>query len=145
LTRRRWALTALLGVCLALGGCSSFAGVVSDAWPTWAGGMPKDVPPRPGAPGYEEFISHQQRQDPAAAGAAAPGAAAQAGAPTPGAPGTTATVAPAAAATVAPAAAPPTTGQPMTASRPASAPNTRPLPPAYAPADDRSATRGGLY
>ena len=91
LTRRRLALTALLGVCLALGGCSSFAGFVSDTWPTWAGGMPKDVPPRPGAPGYEEFISHQQRQDPAAAGAAAPGAAAQAGAPAPGAPGTTAT------------------------------------------------------
>jgi len=141
-TRRRWALTALLGVCLALGGCSSFAGFVSDAWPTWAGGMPKDVPPRPGAPGYEEFISHQQRQDPAAAGAAAPGAAAQAGAPAPGAPGTTGTTPTAATAA---AAATTATVQPMTASRPASAPNTRSLPPAYAPADDRSATKGGLY
>jgi hypothetical protein len=140
LTRRRLALTALLGVCLALGGCSSFAGFVSDTWPTWAGGMPKDVPPRPGAPGYEEFIAHQQRQDAAAGGAAAQGAAAQGGAPVSGAPGTTATVAPAAA--------PPNTAtvQPMTTSRPASAPNTRSLPPAYAPADDRSAaTKGGLY
>jgi hypothetical protein len=28
--------------------------------------MPNDVPPRPGAPGYEEFLAHQQRQDAAA-------------------------------------------------------------------------------
>jgi len=123
------ALTALLGVCLALGGCSSFAGFVSDTWPTWAGGMPKDVPPRPGAPGYEEFISHQQRQDPAAAGAAAPGAATQAGAPAPGAPGTTG----------------------MTPANP-TAPNSavnraapQQFPPAYARPDDRATTRGGLY
>jgi hypothetical protein len=126
LTRRRLGLTALLGVCVALGGCSTFAGAVSDTWPTWAGGEPKDLPPRPGAPGYEEFISHQQRQDPAAGGAAAPGAAPQAGAAG-AAPATTATV------------------QPMTASRPTSAPNTPSLPPAYAPADDKSATKGGLY
>jgi len=134
------ALTALLGVCLVLGGCSSFAGFVSDSWPTWAGGMPRDVPPRPGAPGYEEFIAHQQqRQDAAAGGAVAPGAAAQAGAPVSGAAGTTGTVAPAAA--------PPNTSpvQPMRAARPANPPNTRSLPPAYAPADDRSATKGGLY
>src|ERR1700749_1738777 len=97
LTRRRLALPALLGVFLALGGCSSFSGFVADTWPTWAGGMPKDVPPRPGAPGYEEFIAHQQRQDAAAGGAAASGAAAQGGAPVSGAPGTTGTVAPAAA------------------------------------------------
>ena len=85
LTRRRLALLGLLGVSLALGGCSSFAGFVADTWPTWAGGMPKDVPPRPGAPGYEEFIAHQQRLDAAAGGAAAPGAAAV------GTPGTTGT------------------------------------------------------
>ena len=128
LIRRRSALAALLGVTLALGGCSTFAGVVSDAWPTWAGGMPKDVPPRPGAPGYEEFIAHQQRQDAAAGGAPAPGAAVEPGAAVAGAPG----------------AAPATTGtvQPMTPSRP---PNARPLPPAYAPADDRGATKSGLY
>jgi len=84
LTRRRLALLGLLGVSLALGGCSSFAGFVADTWPTWAGGMPKDVPPRPGAPGYEEFIAHQ-RLDAAAGGAAAPGAAPV------GTPGTTGT------------------------------------------------------
>ena len=129
MTRRRLALMALLGVCLALGGCSSFAGFVSDTWPTWAGGMPKDVPPRPGAPGYEEFISHQQRQDPAAAGAAAPGAAAQAGAPAPGAPGTTGTT-------------------PANPTAPNSAVNRaapQQFPPAYARPDDRATTRGGLY
>src|ERR1700749_2553071 len=82
LTRRRLALPALLGVFLALGGCSSFSGFVADTWPTWAGGMPKDVPPRPGAPGYEEFLAHQQRQD--AAGGAPRGTSTPT---TPGAPG----------------------------------------------------------
>jgi hypothetical protein len=124
LTRRRLAATAVLGVCLALGGCSSVAGFVTDSVPTWAGGMPKDVPPRPGAPGYEEFISHQQRQDAAASGAA-PGAPGQAA--TPGTTGTTPVA-------VAPA---PNPG----ASRPA----PQQFPPAYARPDDPSTTKGGLY
>jgi hypothetical protein len=51
---------------LCLGSCASFSATVTDHWPTWAGGMPNDVPPRPGAPGYEEFLAHQQRQDAAA-------------------------------------------------------------------------------
>jgi hypothetical protein len=55
-------LLLLLG-CLCLGSCASFSATVSDHWPTWAGGMPNDVPPRPGAPGYEEFLAHQQHQD----------------------------------------------------------------------------------
>jgi hypothetical protein len=64
-----------LVLCMALGSCGTFAGFVSDHWPTWAGGMPNDVPPRPGAPGYEEFISHQQgNAAPAPATAAASGA-----------------------------------------------------------------------
>ena len=58
-TKRLFLLTTALGVCLELSACAPLAGVVTDAWPTWAGGMPKDVPPRPGAPGYEEFIAHQ--------------------------------------------------------------------------------------
>jgi hypothetical protein len=57
----------LLALCsLCLGSCSSISATVTDHWPTWAGGMPNDVPPRPGAPGYEEFLAHQQRSDPAA-------------------------------------------------------------------------------
>ena len=83
-TKRLFLLTMALGGCLWLGACTPFAGAVSDAWPTWAGGMPKDVPPRPGAPGYEEFMAHQQHQD------VAPNAAPN----TAPAPGTTAVVAP---------------------------------------------------
>ena len=90
-------VTMALCGCLWLGACTPFAGVASDAWPTWAGGMPKDVPPRPGAPGYEEFMAHQSHQDvaPNAAPntAAAPGATA-AVAPTGAAPGTTAVAVP---------------------------------------------------
>jgi hypothetical protein len=52
-------LGPLLGSC---GGPSEsgFSGYVADHWPHWAGGMPEDVPPRPGAPGYDEFIAHGQ-------------------------------------------------------------------------------------
>jgi hypothetical protein len=127
LTRRLLAATAVLGTCLALAGCSSVAGFVSDSVPTWAGGMPKDVPPRPGAPGYEEFIAHQQRQDTAATPAGTPAQAGATTAPvTTGATQGTAAVAPArnsATSRVAP----------------------QQFPPAYAPPDDRATTRGGLY
>jgi len=37
-----------------------FSAFVADHWPHWAGGMPEDVPPRPGAPGYKTFIAHGQ-------------------------------------------------------------------------------------
>ncbi len=145
-TKRLLMLTIALGVCLGLSACTPFAGVVSDAWPTWAGGMPKDVPPRPGAPGYEEFMAHQSHQDvaPNAAPntAAAPGTTAVV-APTgaaPGAPGTTAVVA------VPVATAPGTTAAvPPPAGRYARPPPQAPLPPAYARPDDRSPTQGGLY
>ena len=112
-TKRLFTLTAALCVCLTLGACSSFSGFVSDTWPTWAGGMPKDVPPRPGAPGYEEFIAHQQRQD------VPPNTGAVSGAP----PGT--------AAAAAPATAPGTTAAvpPPPVAAPAGSANTQPLPP----------------
>jgi hypothetical protein len=128
-TKRLFTLTAALCVCLTLGACSSFSGFVSDTWPTWAGGMPKDVPPRPGAPGYEEFIAHQQRQD------VPPNTGAVPGAP----PGPAAAAAPAATPGTAAAVPPP----PVAA--PAGSANTQPLPRAYARPDDRSATQGGLY
>lgn len=47
----------LLGFGLNLASCGGF---VADHWPHWAGGMPADAPPRPGAPGYAEFIAHGQ-------------------------------------------------------------------------------------
>jgi hypothetical protein len=61
---------AVLSVGLILSSCSSFSGYVADHWPRWAGGMPDDVPPRPGAPGYEEFIAHGQPSNVAAKPAA---------------------------------------------------------------------------
>ena len=65
--QRFFAPTLGLLIGLALGSCAPFAATVSDHWPTWAGGMPKDVPPRPGAPGYDEFLRHQQGKDAAPA------------------------------------------------------------------------------
>jgi len=76
MSKRFLSVAALLGLGLLLGSCaaySSFTGTVADHWPRWAGGMPNDVPPRPGAPGYEEFIAHQR----AAKDAEAPAAAAE--------------------------------------------------------------------
>ncbi|MGB7034459.1 MAG: hypothetical protein WBD71_02955, partial [Xanthobacteraceae bacterium] len=64
---RRIAAPAIV-ICasLALGSCAGtsnedgFSAYVADHWPQWAGGMPDDVPPRPGAPGYRQFIAHGQ-------------------------------------------------------------------------------------
>jgi hypothetical protein len=69
--RRLIAAATLLGFGLNLASCGSF---VADHWPHWAGGLPADAPPRPGSPGYAEFIAHGQatpettQQLPAAAG-----------------------------------------------------------------------------
>jgi hypothetical protein len=66
MTVKRWiVVTVLVGLGPLLGSCgggaeSGFSGYVADHWPHWAGGMPDDVPPRPGAPGYDEFIAHGQ-------------------------------------------------------------------------------------
>ena len=127
-TKRLCTLTAALCLCLALGACASFSGFVADTWPTWAGGMPKDVPPRPGAPGYAEFMAHQQQLDAPPNTAAAPGTPGAASAAAPAtAPGTTAAVS-------RPAAPPP-----------AASANIQPPAPALARPNDRSATQGGLY
>jgi hypothetical protein len=129
--RRRFAPAIALCAGLALSGCTSFANTVSDHWPTWAGGMPKDVPPRPGAPGYEEFLSHQQGKDaaPTAANASATGAAQ---------PATTAALPP----STPGANPPPATAVPA----PASAQVVPSLPPAYRRTDDQGVVQGGgLY
>jgi hypothetical protein len=55
--KRLFTLTILLGIGLNLAGCGGF---VADHWPHWAGGLPADVPPRPGTPGYAEFVGHGQ-------------------------------------------------------------------------------------
>jgi hypothetical protein len=61
--KRHLAIAIVLSLAPALASCgggseSGFSAYVADHWPHWAGGMPEDVPPRPGAPGYNEFISH---------------------------------------------------------------------------------------
>jgi hypothetical protein len=49
-----------LGLGLALGSCGPVAGFTADHWPHWAGGLPTGVPPRPGTPGYNDYIAHRQ-------------------------------------------------------------------------------------
>lgn len=51
---------AVLASCAGTSNEDAFSAYVADHWPHWAGGMPSDVPPRPGAPGYNEFIAHGQ-------------------------------------------------------------------------------------
>ena len=60
MTKSLIAPVAVLFLSLTLCSCSSFSGYVADHWPRWAGGMPDDVPPRPGTPGYDEFVAHGQ-------------------------------------------------------------------------------------
>lgn len=49
-----------------LAGCGSVGPMVGDALPQWAGGLPKDVPPRPGTPEYEEYRRKLTEPKPAA-------------------------------------------------------------------------------
>jgi hypothetical protein len=66
--KRLFTAAIVLGLGLGLASCG---GYVADHWPHWAGGLPADAPPRPGSPGYSEFIAHGQAdQDPANAVAA---------------------------------------------------------------------------
>ncbi len=57
-------LAAAFSACV-LSGCStinaSLAGT-GEVLPTWLGGMPGDVPPRPGTPKYDEFMKEQERK-----------------------------------------------------------------------------------
>lgn len=54
-------------ICLiatGLSGCgslnSSLASSIADYVPEWAGGLPKDAPPRPDDPRYKKFIEEQK-------------------------------------------------------------------------------------
>jgi hypothetical protein len=50
------ASVAVLIAGLALGGCTGMSGgMMGDVLPQWAGGNPKEMPPRPGTPEYEAF------------------------------------------------------------------------------------------
>ncbi|HZR63140.1 MAG TPA: hypothetical protein VFA80_19510 [Xanthobacteraceae bacterium] len=122
--KRLVAAALLSGSALALGACSN---TVADMWPHWAGGEPAGLPPRPGQPGYEEFIAHGQPNQ----NAAAPPAAAQ---PAPG--GTTATIAEQKSAVQPPK--PPAYAEP----RPQEA---EPIEADDHPGNDTGVVRGGLY
>jgi hypothetical protein len=55
----------LLLAGLWLASCSTAQGVsekLIDSTPSWMGGLPKDVPPRPGTPEYEEFQRKQEAE-----------------------------------------------------------------------------------
>jgi len=129
-----------LGLVLSLASCggaseSGFSAYVADHWPHWAGGMPNDVPPRPGSPGYDEFIAHglanQDATKPPATGATAT--------TTPVTP-VFKTVSPApAAATVQATSA--VEAAPETQVEPAPDAETAPQPSS----DDKSVVKGGLY
>jgi len=119
------ALVLCLG--LLLGSCSSFSGFVADHWPHWAGGMPSDVPPRPGTPGYNQFIAHGQAdQDvlPPASGGSAPAV-------------------PVTPVFQAAPSAPAASAEPIRKPAPAAPPSAQ-LPPQSA-AEDSSVVQGGLY
>jgi len=64
-----------LGLGLLLGSCGPVAGFTADHWPHWAGGLPEGIPPRPGTPGYDDYVAHRQAETeaakPAATGATA--------------------------------------------------------------------------
>jgi hypothetical protein len=142
--RRSVAVALACAAGLTLGSCGSFSGYVADTWPHFAGGEPNDLPPRPGTPGYNQFIAHGQPPQstqspatgapPAVASAPLPPASAQ-----PPATGATATIAkqpPATAQT------PPAFAEPPAAE---TRPDTEVAPAMDPPVDDRSAVQGGLY
>jgi hypothetical protein len=64
-----------------LGGCSSIndrmGPAVADTLPAWAGGLPKDAPPRRGTPEYDAYMKEREQKrlepaPPANANASAP-------------------------------------------------------------------------
>jgi hypothetical protein len=47
--------------CLVVSGCASGGPHVADM-PHWVGGLPPDVPPRPGTPEYEAWQAERMRE-----------------------------------------------------------------------------------
>jgi hypothetical protein len=154
--KRLGAVGALLCLAAMLGGCSPFAGYMADHWPHWAGGLPADAPPRPGAPGYDEFIAHgepaQNAQGPesgaagpanGSTGAIPPGSTATASAPQFQARNSKAQQSKAAPSKAQPSRAHAAPAQASAQREPAAKP---PAEPVEAPsAEDPSVVKGGLY
>jgi hypothetical protein len=64
--RQFTAFSALVLIMGGLAGCGTINSTVTpaivDAIPQWAGGMPADVPPRPGTAKYDEFMRERERK-----------------------------------------------------------------------------------
>ena len=50
---------AVVSLSLTLAGCSNLATFFADNIPQWAGGLPKDAPPRAGDPRYADYFKTQ--------------------------------------------------------------------------------------
>jgi hypothetical protein len=48
-------MVRLIALVIAVTALASCTGTVFDYMPEWAGGLPKDAPPRPGTPEYDAF------------------------------------------------------------------------------------------
>jgi hypothetical protein len=60
------AMTALLLAASALSGCGTIneklAAGTGDYLPAWAGGLPRDAPPRQGTPEYDAYMKERERK-----------------------------------------------------------------------------------
>jgi hypothetical protein len=52
-------ISVVLAVALSTASCAG--GYIGDHVPQWAGGLPKDLPPRPGSPDYQEYRDRLER------------------------------------------------------------------------------------
>jgi len=122
------AFASVLG--LMLGSCSPFADFVSNNWPHFAGGEPNGLPPRPGDPGYAQFIAHGQPGESAnsAAGNAQPAATGGSAAVTNRKP-----------------AGPPQSAAAFVEPSRDEKPEAQPAPAADRPGNDSAVVQGGLY
>lgn len=63
LSKRAWraagSTAAAVLLSLMLAGCSSLATFLADNIPQWAGGLPKEAPPRAGDPRYADYFKMQ--------------------------------------------------------------------------------------
>jgi hypothetical protein len=59
-------MTALLLAASALSGCGTIneklAAGTGDYLPAWAGGLPRDAPPRQGTPEYDAYMKERERK-----------------------------------------------------------------------------------
>src|SRR5271156_490291 len=73
---RHSVIIAVALMACGLGGCASInaslANGAGDYIPQWLGGLPPDVPPRPGTPQYDEYIREREQKRLESAPAKAP-------------------------------------------------------------------------